>query len=82
MHASRYAQGGIHMEEKATAPECIVVDCDRLSALTDRASGKLLSVDAYFCADCYMAILGGEHLRIDPARLVVSFREPCPGRSD
>lgn len=57
------------MNIDSTAPACIVIDCDELSALTDVAEGKLWSYHAHYCAACYQRLLDGADLRIDPARL-------------
>jgi hypothetical protein len=58
------------VERKAsTAPVCVVIGCERLSALTDTAVGKLYRFLSYYCAECYEQIADGKLLEIDFARL-------------
>jgi hypothetical protein len=66
------------MRETPTAPECIIIDCHRLAALTDVTRGRLWTFSAHYCADCYMALLDGTSLCIDPARVEVSFWTEAP----
>jgi hypothetical protein len=60
---------------ETTAPMCIVIGCERLSALTDVTRGQFWSYHAHYCSDCYTGLLRGERQDIDPARLVVGLPE-------
>jgi hypothetical protein len=60
---------------EATAPACIVADCNELSALSVRAEGKFWIFTSYYCSECYAKLLKGERPKIDTARLWV---EPKP----
>jgi hypothetical protein len=61
------------MRDRPTAPTCIVVNCERLAALTDVTKGMLWSYNAHYCADCYTSLLNGVQLSIDPGRLQLIF---------
>jgi hypothetical protein len=56
----------------ATAPKCIVIGCEDLSALTDVAKGQILTFQGHYCARCYLRLADGERLEIDASRLVIS----------
>ena len=59
------------MDQDATAPRCIVLGCERLSALTDVTRGTFWSYHAHYCSTCYIALTAGQRLEIDPARLTL-----------
>lgn len=69
--------------ERATAPLCLVVNCNNLSALTDVTRGRFWRIDGHYCSDCYMALSNGEYREIDPSRLQIRpVRERQPRRAE
>ena len=61
------------MNQTSTAPACIVIGCEALSALTDVTRGSLMTYHAHYCAACYQDMMHGKHLPVDPARLELRY---------
>lgn len=59
------------MEGTATAPVCIVVGCEELSALSSTARCQFFTLTTYYCASCYQRLLDGEDLQIEAGRIIV-----------
>lgn len=58
-------------EHRATAPTCIVLGCDQLSALTDVTEGRYWGYLGHYCAGCYLELTEGRNPEIDVSRLTV-----------
>ena len=62
--------------QSATAPNCVVVGCDELSALTDVTNGAFFNYHAHYCAACYKRLADGESLQIAPGTLELHPARP------
>ena len=54
-----------------TAPICIVIDCEELSALASSARDQFFSFTTYFCGVHYEQLLAGDDLLIDASRIII-----------
>jgi hypothetical protein len=69
--------GGVGVQEDV-APECVVVGCRRLAALTDVATSRHWRYLAHYCAECYARLLEGVELEMELTRIVVERRRDKP----
>lgn len=67
------------MTQQATAPQCIVQSCTRLSALSSTATGDFFRFTTFYCSDCYRRLQSGSSVSIDPTRIIIE-RNKTPGR--
>jgi hypothetical protein len=59
------------------APDCIVIGCPNLSALSSVASDNYWTFTTYYCANCYEDLLNGKPLEIELSRIIAE-RRPSP----
>jgi hypothetical protein len=59
------------MQERQTAPSCIVDGCDEVSALSAVASGRFWRFTTFYCGHHYQGLVEGECPSIDLSRVMV-----------
>jgi len=59
------------MMNEPTAPTCIAVDCEEVSALASIAKDQFFSFTTYFCGVHYEHLMAGGDLQIEASRIII-----------